>query len=95
MDGISNEELVREAANLTVRLAVITQPDETSLLPSSLSATNQVLSQVIGALEVTPGNATTVANEASTVSWQTYIINELCMLINVVKNVVRFSLFHS
>ncbi len=58
-----NEELVEQAINLTMQLAAITQPNEFSLLPSSLSATNQVLSQVIGALEEQSENSTTNANE--------------------------------
>ncbi len=46
-----------------MQLATITQPNVVSLLPSSLSATNQVLSQVIGALEEQSKISTAIANE--------------------------------
>ncbi|XP_064386909.1 uncharacterized protein LOC135335369 isoform X2 [Halichondria panicea] len=57
----SSEELVEQAANLTMQLAAITQPNAISLLPSSLNATNQVLSLVISALK--EESTTTDANE--------------------------------
>ena len=59
----SVEELVEQAVNISIQLATITEPDDIPLLPSSLNITNQVLTQVIGALETEGGNSTTEATE--------------------------------
>ena len=58
----TTSELVAQTTELTKQLAVLTQPSTTSLLPSSLSTTNVVLTIVIDVLEGAE-NSTRAANE--------------------------------
>lgn len=54
--------LIEQTVMLTQQLAVITEPDPISLLPSSLNTTNTLITSVLDVLE-TQGNNTADANE--------------------------------
>ena len=57
-------ELVEETTELTMQLADITEPDVVPLLPSSLNATNQVLTNILDVFEEAENNTVTLeANE--------------------------------
>ena len=60
----TTSELVAQTTELTMQLAVLTEPNATSLLPSSLGTTNVVLTIVIDVLEGAE-NSTRAANEVT------------------------------
>ena len=60
-------ELVEETTELTMQLAMITEPDIIPLLPSSLNTTNQVLTNILDVFEEAENNTVTLeANEVVT-----------------------------